>query len=60
MAIDINLDKAEITLKQTSFLKKILQKFNMQNCCLIFIPIEPEVKNSLFQFEEQADKETII
>ncbi len=60
MAININLDKAEITIRQTEYLKKILQKFNMWNSRPISPPMEPGVGNLLFPFEESADKKTII
>ncbi len=60
ITIDINPNKAEITLKQIAYLEKILQRFNIQNYRLIPILIEPGVGNLLFPSEEQADKETII
>lgn len=52
IAIDTNLDKAEITLGQTVHLKKILQSRNMQNSRLIFTFMKPKVRNLLFLTEE--------
>lgn len=59
MQVDINSDKSEITLRQTTYLKKVLERFHLQDCKPVSTPMEPGIGNLLLPSEEQADKETI-
>ena len=59
MQVDINSDKSEITLHQTTYLKRILEQFHMQDCKPIFMPMVPGIGNLLLPSEEQADENTI-
>ncbi len=58
-SMDINREKYEITLGQTTYLKKILQRFQMQDCKPIFNPMELEIGNLLLPSTKEADKKTV-
>ena len=57
--VDISKDRSTIALRQTTYLKKTLERFNMANCKPISTPMEPGIGNILMPSEDQADKETI-
>ena len=59
MEIDTNLQKKIITLRQSTYLKKILHRYGMSDCQPVKIPISPGVANSLITPDAQADKGTI-
>lgn len=48
----MNLDKSKIMFRQTTYLKKILEQFYMQDCKPIFTFIEPKIGNVFLLFEE--------
>ncbi len=48
-----------ITLCQSTYLKKVLDRFKMTECKPASIPMDPEVANSLLPYDGNADKETI-
>ena len=49
----------KITLCQSTYLKKIFDRFKMTECKPAFIPIDPGVANSLLPYNGNANKETI-
>ncbi len=57
--VDMNSDKSGIMLYQTTYLKRILEQFHMQDCKPIFTSIELEITNLLLPSENQADEKTI-
>ena len=59
MQVDINSDKSEISLHQTTYLKKSLEQFHMQDCKLISTHIEPGIGNPFLPSDEQTDEKTI-
>ena len=48
-----------ITLCQSTYLKKVLDRFKMTECKPASIPMDPGVANSLLPYDGNADKETI-
>lgn len=48
MQVDINSDKSEIMLYQTTYLKKILEQFHIKDCKLISTLMEPRISNFFF------------
>ncbi len=57
--IDVSADKSIITLRQSTYLKKVLGRFNMLHSRPISTPMDPGTGNTLKPSEDQADKETI-
>ncbi len=57
--VGINWEKSEITLRQTTYLKKILQRFQIQDCRSISTPMEPRMCNLVLPSTKEADKKTI-
>ena len=49
----------KITLCQSTYLKKVLDRFKMTECKPASIPMDPGVANSLLPYDGNADKETI-
>ncbi len=58
MEVDFEIEK-KISLPQTTYPTKILKRFQMSNCKLVFIPINHGVANSLFPSKIQTSKVTI-
>ena len=58
MEADIEVGKI-ISLRQTTYLRKILERFQMTDCKPASIPMNPGVANSLLPSEQQADRATI-
>ncbi len=54
--VDINREKSEITLRQNTYLKKILQRFQMQDCIPMSTHMEPGKGNLLLPSLKEADK----
>ena len=52
MQVDMNLDKSNITVHQTTYLKKILEQFHMQDYKPIFTSMESGIGNLLLLFKE--------
>ncbi len=59
MAVDVDLGKNTITLRQSIYLEKILGRYGMSDCRPAKIPISPGVANSLTTYPDQAEKSTI-
>ena len=59
MEVDVDLNEKIITLRQTTYLKKILGRYGMSDCRPAKIPISPGVANSLTANENQAEKDTV-
>ena len=59
MKIDIDTKSKRITLRQFTYLKKIITKYKLTNCRPIKIFISPRVLNSLNSFDKQTNKNTI-
>lgn len=57
--VDVSADKSTITLRQTTYIKKVLSRFNMLDSRPVSTPMEPGIGNTLTPSEDQADKETI-
>ena len=58
MEVDVEIGK-KISLRQTTYLGKILERFQMFDCKPALVPMNPGVVNSLVPSEQQADKATI-
>ena len=59
MEVDVDLNKKIITLRQTTYLKKILGRYGMSDYRPAKIAISPGVTNSLTAHENQAEKDTV-
>ncbi len=59
MEVDVNLGKRTINLRQSTYLKKILERYGTSDCKPAKIPISPGVANSLIGYENQAEKGTV-
>lgn len=59
MEVDTDMRKKTITLRQSTYLKKILVRYGIRDCRPAKIPISPGVANSLTTDENQADERTI-
>ncbi len=59
MKVDVNLGKKTITLRQSTYLKKILERYGMSDYRPAKIPISPEVSNSLIAYQSQAEKSIV-
>lgn len=57
MQVDATDEK--ITLRQTTYLIKLLERFDMAKCKPVRTPMESGVSNSLEKHEDQADQKTI-
>ena len=61
LGMEVNVDVGKtITLKQTTYLKKVLKRFGIEDCSPISIPMDPGVPASLLPFDEVADRATLI
>ena len=58
MEVDVEIGK-EISLRQTTYLMKILERFQMADCKPASVLINLRVANSLLLSEQQADQATI-
>ncbi len=54
MEVDVEVGR-QISFRQTVYLKKILDCFQMTNCKPVSIPINPGVANSLLPSDQQAN-----
>ena len=51
MEVDVDVGK-KIFLQQTIYLKKVLERFQMTDCKLTSVPMNPGIANSLLPFEK--------
>ncbi len=58
MEVDVEVGK-QISLRQTVYLKKMLERFQMTDCKPVSVPMNPGVANGLFPSDQQADRATI-
>ena len=58
MEVDVEVGK-KISLRQTTYLRKILERFQMADCKPASVPMNPGVANSLLPSDNQADRATI-
>ena len=58
MEVDVEVGK-QISLRQTVYLKKMLERFQMTDCKPVSVPMNPGVANSLLPSDQQADRATI-
>lgn len=58
MEVDVEIGK-KISLRQTTYLRKILERFQMSDCKPASVSMNPGVANSLIPSEQQPDKATI-
>lgn len=56
--MNVEIEK-KISLRQTTYLKKILEYFQMLDCKPASVPINFGMANSLVSSQQQADKATI-
>ena len=59
MEVDNNIEKKTITLRQFTYLKKVIDRYGMKDVTPLKIPMSPGVSNSLNPNPNQASKETI-
>ena len=59
MEVDIDVKNKRITLRQSTYLRKIVAKYGLANCKPARLPMSPGVPNSLDPFDGQADKKTV-
>ncbi len=59
LGMEVDVETGRIFLRQTTYIKEILERFQMTNCKPLFIPMNPGVANSLLPSEHQADRATI-
>ncbi len=57
--MEVDVETRKILLRQTTYLKKILERFQRTDCKLTSILLNPSVANSLFPLEHQAVRATI-
>ena len=57
--VDVNPEKSVITLWQSTYLKKVLTRFNMLDSRPISTPMDPGVGNTHTPSGDQADKDMI-
>ena len=57
--VDMNTDRTTVSLRQTTYLKKVLSRFNMLDSRPISTPMDQGAGNTLMPSEDQADKDTI-
>ena len=55
LGMEVDVETGKISLHQTIYLKKILDRFQMIDCKLSSIPMNFGVANSLFSSKHQAD-----
>ncbi len=58
MEVDVGVGK-KLFLRQTTYLKEELERFQMTHCKSTSFPMNPGVENSLLPSEKQADRATI-
>ena len=59
MEVNNNIEKKTITLRQFTYLKKVIGRYSMKDVTPLKIPMSPGVPNSLNPNPNQASKETI-
>ena len=59
LGMEVDVETERISLRQTTYIKKILERFQMTDCKPSSIPMNPGVANSLLPSEHQADRATI-
>lgn len=57
--VDVNSEKSIITLRQSTYLKKVLCRFNMLDSRPILTSMDSRIGNTLMPSEDQADNDTI-
>lgn len=58
MEVDVEVEK-KISLCQTTYLRKILECFQMTDCKPAFVSMSPNVANSLLSVDSQAEQATM-
>ena len=59
MKIDNDIESKTITLRQSTYLRKIVARYDMKNCKLTKILMSSRISNSLNFSFEQIDKKTL-
>lgn len=61
VCLNINIEQSEgrIELDQSSYIKKVLQRFNVENCKPISIPSDPNQKLSISMSDDDVEQEKI-
>ncbi len=57
--MEVDIETERISLRQTTYIKKILERFQMTDCKPSSILMNPGMANSLFPSKHQADRTTI-
>ncbi len=59
MEVNIDLNRKTITVRQSTYLKKILGRYDISDCRPVKISISPGVANSLVTYDDKAEKSTV-
>ncbi len=59
LGMEVDVETEKILLRQTTYIKKILERFQMTDCKPSSIPMNPGVANFHLASEHQADRTTI-
>jgi hypothetical protein len=59
LGMEITISPDQLILTQSTYLKKVLKQFEMENCKLVSTSMEPGVANSLVPASEEANDATI-
>ena len=59
LKMQVNVENDFLTLRQITYLIKLLNRFNMIDCKSIRIFMKSEISNSLTKYEQQANQTTI-
>jgi hypothetical protein len=59
LGMKITITPGKLVLTQSTYLKKVLNQFGMEDCRPVSTPMEPEMTNSLMPAENEADHATV-
>jgi hypothetical protein len=59
MKITISSDQNQLILTQSTYMKKVLKQFGMEECKPVSTPMKPDVANTLIPAADEADDATI-
>lgn len=59
LGMEIDVTGAAVSLRQTTYLKKVLERFQINNCKTRSTPMDPDFPARCMPSDEQADQDTI-
>jgi hypothetical protein len=59
LGMEITITPGKLVLTQSTYLKKVLNQFGMEDCRPVSTPMEPEVANLLMPATDEADQATV-